>query len=79
MTDVINALCPGPSYVHLFKDICLLLAKDSEKVWYDDQCNIKSKYTKSISVFCSCTKVAKTNTFERKVRRVILYKETTNN
>ena len=76
--NIINILCPGPSRTHLFNDIFILLAKDGDKEWHDDQRNMKSKYTELVSALCSCTKVAKKNTIEQKVFRAILNKGTTN-
>ncbi len=78
ITDVINALCPSPSRIYLFNDIFILLAKDGDKEWHDDQRNMKSKYTELVSALCSCTKVAKKNTIEQKVFRAILNKGSTN-
>ena len=79
ITNVVDTLCPGPSRFHLFSDICLQLSKQTDHLLDDDQHMIKSKYNKLVSALCSCMKVAKKDTVEKKVCRAILYKGTSNN
>lgn len=78
MTNVINTLCPDPSYSNLLNEECIQPAKHSEKSWDDDQCSIKNKYIKLVLSLCAW-RWQKKNSIEKKVCRAILYKGATNN